>query len=151
MTEWSFRGTFLERPLETAMPLSSRTVSVLFALNAASSPGAVPAQEMAGDPSAGEALFADKCDGCQVVENEAGEILAGGISRQGPNLYVSLGACPAVSHRRNTVLTWSPMVNPGPCGTRQTSWPLCRTLQRSCARPREPGRAPCLLVACPLA
>ena len=35
------------------------------------------AQEMVGDPAKGEELFAGQCGGCHIIQNEAGEVLAG--------------------------------------------------------------------------
>lgn len=40
-----------------------------------------------GDAAAGETAFNRQCITCHVVENEAGEILAGRKARSGPNLY----------------------------------------------------------------
>ena len=60
-------------------------------LAAALSLAAVPAfaqeTEPQGDVAAGEEQFARQCVACHVVENEAGEILAGRSGRTGPNLY----------------------------------------------------------------
>lgn len=39
-----------------------------------------------GDPAAGERVFR-QCIACHIVQNEAGETLAGRNGRQGPNLY----------------------------------------------------------------
>lgn len=43
-----------------------------------------------GDAAAGEAAFR-QCATCHVVENPAGEVLAGRASRTGPNLYGVVG------------------------------------------------------------
>jgi cytochrome c len=48
------------------------------------------APAFAGDPAAGEAAF-NQCQTCHVVENPAGEVLAGRAGRQGPNLYGVIG------------------------------------------------------------
>lgn len=48
------------------------------------------APALAGDPAAGEAAF-NQCQTCHVVENPAGEVLAGRAGRQGPNLYGVVG------------------------------------------------------------
>jgi cytochrome c len=45
----------------------------------------------AADPEAGAAAFASQCATCHVVQNEAGEVLAGRNARQGPNLYGVVG------------------------------------------------------------
>ncbi len=45
-----------------------------------------PAMASAGDPAAGEAAFR-QCQTCHYVQNDAGEMLAGRASQQGPNLY----------------------------------------------------------------
>ncbi|PRY93251.1 cytochrome c [Hasllibacter halocynthiae] len=42
--------------------------------------------QVTGDAAAGESVFS-QCQSCHVVENEAGEIVAGRNSRTGPNLY----------------------------------------------------------------
>lgn len=55
---------------------------------AALSLGAAPA--LAGDPAAGETAFG-QCQTCHVVQNPAGDILAGRAGRQGPNLYGIIG------------------------------------------------------------
>ena len=49
-----------------------------------------PMAALAGDPAAGEAAFS-QCQACHVVQNEAGETLAGRNARQGPNLYGVVG------------------------------------------------------------
>ncbi|MBB5514046.1 cytochrome c [Rubricella aquisinus] len=43
-----------------------------------------------GDAAEGEAQFR-QCQSCHVVQNEAGETLAGRAGRQGPNLYGVIG------------------------------------------------------------
>lgn len=48
------------------------------------------APAFAGDPAAGESAF-NQCQTCHVVENPAGEVLAGRAGRQGPNLYGVVG------------------------------------------------------------
>ncbi len=53
--------------------------------------GPALAKEMVGDSAAGEALFAARCGGCHIIENEAGEVLAGGGSI---NLYGVAGRVP---------------------------------------------------------
>ncbi|MFN3643708.1 MAG: c-type cytochrome [Gemmobacter sp.] len=51
---------------------------------------AVATPALAGDPAAGERAFG-QCATCHVVQNEAGEVLAGRNARQGPNLYAIAG------------------------------------------------------------
>jgi cytochrome c len=48
------------------------------------------AQDMSGDAGAGEDVFR-QCQTCHVVENEAGEVLAGRNAKTGPNLYGVVG------------------------------------------------------------
>lgn len=43
------------------------------------------------DIAAGERAFTQQCATCHVVQNEAGEVLAGRNARQGPNLYALEG------------------------------------------------------------
>lgn len=43
------------------------------------------------DIAAGERAFIQQCATCHVVQNEAGEVLAGRNARQGPNLYAVEG------------------------------------------------------------
>ena len=51
-------------------------------------PGFALAQDaVTGDAAAGEEHFNRQCIACHVVENEAGEVLAGRNGRVGPNLY----------------------------------------------------------------
>ena len=52
------------------------------------------AQVAAGDAAAGEEVFGRNCVACHVVENEAGEVLAGRNARTGPNLYGIPGRVP---------------------------------------------------------
>lgn len=40
-----------------------------------------------GDPAAGEVQFNRQCVACHVVQNDAGETLAGRTARTGPNLF----------------------------------------------------------------
>lgn len=47
-----------------------------------------------GDAANGEEIFNRQCSTCHVVENEAGEILAGRASHVGPNLYGVVGRAP---------------------------------------------------------
>lgn len=47
-----------------------------------------------GDAANGEELFNRQCSTCHVVENEAGEILAGRAAQVGPNLYGVVGRAP---------------------------------------------------------
>lgn len=57
--------------------------------------GPVLAQEaMVGDAAAGEAQFARQCVACHVVQDAAGEVLAGRNARVGPNLYGVVGRTP---------------------------------------------------------
>jgi cytochrome c len=48
------------------------------------------AQDVTGDAAAGEGVFR-QCQTCHVVENEAGETLAGRNAKTGPNLYGVVG------------------------------------------------------------
>lgn len=66
------------------------TIRLLAAL-ALLAPGAALAQEAAGDPEAGAEHFANQCVSCHIVQNDAGEILAGRNGRVGPNLYGVVG------------------------------------------------------------
>jgi cytochrome c len=43
-----------------------------------------------GDPAKGERVF-NQCQTCHVVQNEAGEVLAGRNAKTGPNLYGVVG------------------------------------------------------------
>ncbi len=52
------------------------------------------AQVATGDAAAGEEIFGRNCVACHVVENEAGEVLAGRNSKTGPNLYGMPGRTP---------------------------------------------------------
>ena len=61
-------------------------------------PGAAPAQDAAapaaaptGDEVAGEEHFQRQCISCHVVQDEAGEVLAGRNARVGPNLHGVVG------------------------------------------------------------
>lgn len=45
---------------------------------------------MSGDAGAGESVFR-QCQSCHVVENEAGDVLAGRNAKTGPNLYGIVG------------------------------------------------------------
>ncbi len=47
-----------------------------------------------GDAANGEALFNRQCSTCHVVENEAGEVLAGRAAKVGPNMYGVVGRTP---------------------------------------------------------
>lgn len=60
------------------------------ALAAFASPAFAEAHLGSGDPAAGEAAFS-KCQSCHVVQNEAGEVLAGRNAKTGPNLYGVVG------------------------------------------------------------
>ena len=65
----------------------SRKIVLAAAMTLLSAPMAMAdAHAASGDAAAGEAAFR-QCVACHVVENEAGEILAGRNGRQGPNLY----------------------------------------------------------------
>ncbi|TNC72439.1 c-type cytochrome [Rubellimicrobium roseum] len=54
-------------------------------------PGASWAQDGTGDAAAGEEHFNRQCISCHVVQNEAGEVLAGRNAKVGPNLYGVVG------------------------------------------------------------
>ena len=47
-----------------------------------------------GDAANGEEIFNRQCSTCHVVEDEAGEVLAGRASQVGPNLYGVVGRAP---------------------------------------------------------
>lgn len=47
-----------------------------------------------GDAANGEEIFNRQCSTCHVVENEAGEVLAGRAAKVGPNLYGVVGRTP---------------------------------------------------------
>ena len=47
-----------------------------------------------GDAANGEDIFNRQCSTCHVVENEAGEVLAGRAAKVGPNLYGVVGRTP---------------------------------------------------------
>ena len=58
-------------------------------------PAAALAQDaMNGNAAAGEEHFNRQCIACHVVQNEAGEVLAGRNARVGPNLYGVAGRPP---------------------------------------------------------
>jgi cytochrome c len=60
------------------------------ALAALASPAFADAHLGPGDPAAGEAAFS-KCQSCHVVQNDAGEVLAGRNAKTGPNLFGIVG------------------------------------------------------------
>ncbi|WP_413717490.1 c-type cytochrome [Silicimonas sp. MF1-12-2] len=60
------------------------------ALAALASPAFADAHLGSGDPAAGEAAFS-KCQSCHVVQNDAGEVLAGRNAKTGPNLFGVVG------------------------------------------------------------
>lgn len=53
--------------------------------------GPLWAQESGGDAAAGEERFARQCVACHVVQDAAGEVLAGRNAKVGPNLYGVVG------------------------------------------------------------
>lgn len=57
--------------------------------------GPVDLAAFSGDAAAGEQQFARQCVSCHVVQNEAGEVLAGRNARTGPNLWQAVGNRPA--------------------------------------------------------
>lgn len=61
-------------------------------------PAAALAQEAAdapeGDAAAGEEQFQRQCVSCHVVQDDAGEVLAGRNAQVGPNLYGVIGRVP---------------------------------------------------------
>lgn len=67
------------------MTMKLRVALSAFALAAATLPA------HAGDPEAGATAFTSQCQSCHVVQNEAGEVLAGRNARTGPNLYGVVG------------------------------------------------------------
>ncbi len=64
------------------------------AVTALLGPCAAQAQEGTGDAAAGEEQFNRQCIACHVVQNEAGEVLAGRNAKVGPNLYGVAGRAP---------------------------------------------------------
>lgn len=54
------------------------------------SPAFADAHLGSGDPEAGEKAFS-KCQACHVVQNDAGEVLAGRNGKTGPNLFGVVG------------------------------------------------------------
>ncbi|WP_246082592.1 c-type cytochrome [Rubellimicrobium rubrum] len=63
--------------------MKTRVIAVMALLG----PCAAWAQEGTGDAAAGEEHFNRQCIACHVVQNEAGEVLAGRNAKVGPNLY----------------------------------------------------------------
>ncbi|HVG48400.1 MAG TPA: c-type cytochrome [Rubellimicrobium sp.] len=55
---------------------------------------ALAQEAMVGDAAAGEEHFNRQCIACHVVQNEAGEVLAGRNAKVGPNLYGVAGRTP---------------------------------------------------------
>jgi cytochrome c len=53
--------------------------------------GPVGAQALVGDAAAGEEHFGRQCIACHVVQDAAGEVLAGRNAQVGPNLYGVVG------------------------------------------------------------
>lgn len=47
-----------------------------------------------GDTANGEAIFNRQCSTCHVVQNDAGDVLAGRAAKVGPNLYGVVGRTP---------------------------------------------------------
>ena len=70
--------------------MKTRVIAVMALLG----PSAAWAQEGTGDPAAGEEHFNRQCIACHVVQNEAGEVLAGRNAKVGPNLYGVAGRVP---------------------------------------------------------
>jgi cytochrome c len=69
--------------------------TITIAAMALLAPAAALAQEaMTGDAAAGEEHFNRQCIACHVVQDEAGEVLAGRSGRTGPNLYGVAGRVP---------------------------------------------------------
>ena len=50
-----------------------------------------------GDVAKGEAVFGRQCVACHVVQNDAGEVLAGRNAKVGPNLFGVIGRQPGAS------------------------------------------------------
>ena len=57
-------------------------------------PGAAFAQAFSGDAAAGEQQFGRQCVACHVVQDPAGEVLAGRNAQTGPSLYQVVGRTP---------------------------------------------------------
>lgn len=57
---------------------------------------AEPMAAPTGDAAAGEAIFNRQCVTCHVVQNDAGEVLAGRNAKTGPNLHGVVGRTPGV-------------------------------------------------------
>lgn len=66
-----------------------RTLTILAATTLAL-PAFADGHAASGDVAAGEAAFR-QCVSCHVVENDAGEVLAGRNAKTGPNLYGIIG------------------------------------------------------------
>lgn len=67
----------------------------ILAIGAALTAFAMPAFAE-GDAAAGESQFARQCVSCHLVQNDAGETLAGRNGRTGPNLYPVPGGVPGM-------------------------------------------------------
>lgn len=66
-----------------------------FAQDAPEAGAPVDLAAFTGDAAAGEQQFARQCVSCHVVQNDAGEVLAGRNARTGPNLWHTVGNRPA--------------------------------------------------------
>ena len=55
------------------------------------------AQDLVGDAAAGEEHFNRQCIACHVVQDDAGEVLAGRNAKVGPNLYGVIGRVPGAA------------------------------------------------------
>ena len=65
----------------------------MLAIGAALAAFAMPAFAE-GDADAGESQFGRQCVSCHLVQNDAGDVLAGRNGRTGPNLYTVHGGVP---------------------------------------------------------
>lgn len=69
-------------------------ITLLAALGALAPMAALAQEAMVGDAAAGEEHFNRQCIACHVVQDEAGEVLAGRNAKVGPNLYGVAGRTP---------------------------------------------------------
>jgi len=69
-------------------------ITLLATLTALAPMAALAQEAMVGDAAAGEEHFNRQCVACHVVQDEAGEVLAGRNAKVGPNLYGVAGRPP---------------------------------------------------------
>ena len=68
-----------------------KTLRIAAALAVLGAPAMAQDLALQGDAAAGEEQFNRQCVACHVVQNEAGDILAGRNAKTGPNLYLVPG------------------------------------------------------------